>query len=123
MLHQAQGLATHPVWNACHNEEIKFLKTVRRVLIDKVPKNSNVITSNVTYKVNANDDGSFKMKARIASLGNKYKDKDMLKTDSSRFSPTGIRIQLLIYTMEKWWLAKIDFTSAFLQTGDASSYV
>ena len=51
MLHQAQGLPPHPVWNAYNDEEVKFMKNVRKVPIEKVPKNSNVITSHVIYKV------------------------------------------------------------------------
>ena len=120
MLHQAQGLPPHPVLNAFHDEEVKFLKTVRQVPIDKVPKNSNVITSHLIYKVKANDDGSFKMKARIAPHGIKDKGKYLLKTDSSQCPPTGVRILLSVSTIKKWPLAKIDFTSAFLQTGNAT---
>ena len=57
------------------------------------------------------------MKARIAPHGNK--DRDTMKTDSSQYSTTGIRILLSIYSMKKWPLMKIDFTSDFLQTGSA----
>ena len=87
--------------------------------VSKVPKDSNIITSHVLYKVRANDNGSLKLKARIAPHGNKDRDKAFLKTDSAQCPPTGIGILLSISTMMKWSLAKIDFTSAFLQTGDA----
>ena len=40
MVHQAEGLSPHPVWYAYHDEELKFLKTVREIQVDKVPKNS-----------------------------------------------------------------------------------
>ena len=50
-LHQAEALPPNPVWNACHDEELKFLKTVREVPVDKVSKNYNIITSHVMYKV------------------------------------------------------------------------
>ena len=60
------------------------------------------------------------MKARIAAHGNKDKDKDMLKIDSSQCLPTGIRILLSISTIMKCSLAKIEFTSAFPQTGNAT---
>ena len=119
MLHQAEGLRAHPVWNAYHDEEQKFRKTVREIPIHEVPKNSNIITSHVIYKAKENNDGSFRMKARIAPHGNKDKDKDRLKTDSSQCTPTGIRILLSISALMQWHLAKIDFTSAFLQTGEA----
>ena len=123
MLHQAQGLPPHPAWNAYHDKEMKFLKTVSEFPIDKLPKNSNVITSHVIYKVKANDYGSFKMKARIAPHGYKDKDKDMLNNDSPQCPPTGKRILLSISTIMKWPLAKIDFASAFLQSGNATSDV
>ena len=116
MLHQAEGLPPHPVWNAYHDEELKFLRTVREVPIDQVPKNSNIITSHVIYKIKENNVGSLKIKARIAPSGAKDK-KDNLKTDSSQCPSTGIRIFLSVATIMKWPLSKIDFTSAFLQTG------
>ena len=49
------------------------MKTVRKVPIEKVPKNSNVIASHVIYKVKKNDDLSLIMKARIAPHGKKDK--------------------------------------------------
>ena len=119
MLNHAEGLPPHSVWNAYQKEKSKFMKTVREVSVDKVPKGSNVITSHVIYKVKANDDGKLKMKARIAPHGNKDKDRDLLKTDSAQCLPTGIRILISIAMIMKWLLAKINFFSAFLQTGDA----
>ena len=59
------------------------------------------------------------MKARIAPHGNKDKDRNRLKTDSAQCPPTGISILVSIATIMRWLLAKIDFVSAFLQTGDA----
>ena len=38
MLHHAEGLPPHTVWKAYQEEESKFMKTVREVSIDKVPK-------------------------------------------------------------------------------------
>ena len=119
MLLQAEGLPPYPVWNTYHDEELKFLKTVREVPIHGAPKNSNIITSHVIYKVKENDEGSLKMKARIGLHGNKGKEKQMLKTNFSQCPPTGIRIFLSIAAMMQWPLAKIDFTRAFLQTGEA----
>ena len=92
MLHQADGLLPDPVWNAYHDEELNFLNTVREVPIHEVPKNSNIITSHIIYKVKENYDRSFKMKDRIALLKNEDKDKQTLKTDSSQCHPTGICI-------------------------------
>ena len=59
------------------------------------------------------------MKARIGPHGNKDRDKYMLKTDSSQCPLTGICILLSLLAIMYWPLAKIDFTSAFPQTGEA----
>ena len=66
-----------------------------------------------------NDDGSLKMKARITPRGKKDGDKDLLKTFSAQCPPTRLRILTSIATIMRWPLAKIDITSAFLQTGGA----
>ena len=91
--------------------------------IDEVPKNSNVTTRHVIYKVKENDGGSFKMKVRIAPHCNKNKDSHDLKTDSSQFPRTDIHIAESIPTIKKWPVAKIKFSSVLLQTGDAKRYV
>ena len=120
MSYQAQGLEFFPLKNAYVKEEEVFKKTVRMVHKSKIPKYANIITSHVIYKVKINDDGSQKMKARIAPHGNKDKDRHRLKTDSATCPPTGIRLLLSLACIHKWNLAKIDFTSAFLQTGAAN---
>ena len=109
LLHHAEGLPSHPLWNAYKDEEQKFMKTVREIPINKVPKNSIIMTGHVIYKVKGNDDGSLKMKARIAPHGNKGKDRFNLKTDSSQCSPTGIRILTSIATIMKYPISRIDF--------------
>ena len=119
MRHQAQGLPCFPLLNAYENEESSFKKTVQAIHVSMIPENATVITSHVIYKVKRKDDGSLKMKARIAPYGNKDSQKFDLKTDSSVCPPTGIRILLSLAVIFQWCLAKIDFKSAFLQTGDA----
>jgi len=126
MRHQAQGLPDFPLQNAYAIEQKKFTDTVKEIHAKSVPNNSNVITSHVIYKIKANDDGSLKMKARIAPHGNKDRDREDLKSDSATCPPTGIRVLLSIASLMKWPLAKIDFTSAFLipprECGDRSKY-
>jgi len=116
----AQGLPQFIIQNAYEKEETSFKKTVRSIHCSKVPQFSNVISSHVLYKVKKMDDGSMKMKARIAPHGNKDKFKNDVKKDSATCPPVGIRIALSIASMLKWDTAKIDFTSAFLQAGDAT---
>ena len=119
LLHQAEGLPLHLMWNAYHDEALRFLKTVREIPVHEVPKNSNIIASHVIYKLKEMDDESFKMKARIAPNGNKGKDKDMLETDSSQCPLTEMGTIVPIQPVMQWPLAKTDYTSAFLQTGEA----
>lgn len=119
MQFQAQGLPSFPLSNAYKEEEDTLKRTVQMVHISKVPKDANIITSHVIYKVKPNDDGSSKVKARIAPHNNQDAEKLNLKTDYSVCPPIGIRILLSLAVIFKWCLAKSDFKSAFLQTGDA----
>ena len=91
------------------------MKTVRELSIDKEPKDSNVITSHIIHKVKANDNGSLKMKARIAPFGNEDKDRFELITDSAHCPATRISILASVSTIMKWPIAKIDFMSAFFR--------
>jgi len=120
MLHQAQGLPPFVTQNAYMAEEESFLKTVRHVNLEEIPQGANIISSHVLYKVKDRDDGTRIIKARIAPHGNKDADKDGLKTDSTSCPPIGIRALLSLAVLKKWTLAKIDFKSAFLQTGEAT---
>jgi len=119
MLYQAQALPPFITQNAYDKEENAFLKTVRPVHVSEIPERANIITSHVLYKVKNCDDGTQIMKARIAPHGNKDCDKDGLKTDSTSCPPIGIRSLISIASIFKWFLVKIDFKSAFLQTGNA----
>lgn len=116
MLHPAQGLPPFATQNAYDKEERSFKKIVKDVPVSRVPKNANIVSSHVLYKVKKCDDNSLTLKARIAVHGNKDRDKHALKTDSATCPPVGIRILLSLSTIYRWTLAKIDFKSAFLQT-------
>lgn len=107
MHNHAEGLPPHPVWNAYKDEEGKFMETVREVPVDKVPKSANIITNYVIYNVKAEDDGTLKMEARIAPHGNKDKEWESLKTDSSQCPSTGVRILISIATIMKWLISKL----------------
>lgn len=92
---------------------------VQKVHFTKVPVDGNIITSHVLFKVKLLDDGSKMIKASIAPHGNKYRERDNLKTDSATCAPVLMRIVLPIATIKNWHLSKIDFKSAFLQSGPA----
>lgn len=117
MLHHAQGLPPFVTENAYKKEEDSFTKTVRKVPVRKIPVGCNVISSHVLYKVKVLDDGSKIVKARIAPHCNKDRERENLKTDSTVCSPVSIRIVLSIAFYQGRNLAKIDFKSAFLQSG------
>lgn len=59
------------------------------------------------------------MMVRITPHGNKDTEKSQLKTDPAVCPRTGIRILLSLAGIFQWRLAKINFKSAFLQTGKA----
>lgn len=120
MLHQAHGLPSFVTENAYREEEMALKKTVLEIPISKIPEGANVINSHVFYRFKKCDDYSLVLKARIAPHGNEDKDKLSLKTDSATCLLTGIRLLLSLALVNKWILAKIDFESAFLQTGDAT---
>lgn len=122
MLHHSQGLPWFATKNTYFEEEESFMKTVRKVHISSVPIGSNVLSSHVLYKVKTLNDGSRKIKARIAPHGNKDRDRNKLKTDSAVCTPVGIRV-LSFAVIKGWKLCKIDFKSAFLQPGLAERNV
>lgn len=119
LIHEAQGFDQFPLVNAYKAEEETFLKTVRPVLKSKVPPSSNIINSHVLYKIKQNDDGSLKLKARIAPHGNEDTLKDLLTKDCTTCPPTGLRILESIASLFGWTLHKADVKAAFLQTGTA----
>jgi len=90
--HQAQGFEQFPLINAYQREEGTFLKTARIIPKDKSTSGANIIGSHTLYKVKHNDDGSLKLKARIAPHGNEDDIKHMLNKDCTICPPTGLRI-------------------------------
>ena len=119
MKFHAQGLPGYVLQRAYKREEAIFKQTAKCVPISSVPADANVISSHVIYKVKLLDDNSLQMKSRIAPHGNKDHDRAELKTDSATCPPTGIRILFSVTVIFGWVLVKIDFVSAFLQTGKA----
>ena len=121
--HQAQGFDQYPLVNAYKAEDETFLKTVRPVTHDNVPKGSNVISSHTLYKVKQNDDGSLKLKARIAPHGNEDNMRDILNKDCTTCPPTGLRILESIASLFSWKIHRADVKATFLQTGEAQRNV
>lgn len=117
--YRAQGFDQYPLVNSYTVEEETFLKTACSVYHRYVPQGANVINSHTTYKVKKNDDGTLKLKARIAPHGNEDNLKDILSKDCTTCPPTGLRVLESIVSLHRWKLYKADVTAAFLQTGAA----
>lgn len=79
----------------------------------------NIISSHLIYKVKLLDDDALQMKSHIATHENKDALRLDLNTDSATCPPKGILIVLSIAKIKRWKMMKIDFKSAFLQTGKA----
>lgn len=118
MRHQVQGFEQYPLVNACAREEETFLKTARVVYHRDIPADANVINSHTLYKVKQND-GSLKLKVRIAPHGNEDDLKTTLSKDCATCPPTGLRILESIASLFGWALYKADVKAAFLETGAA----
>lgn len=90
---------------------------------NKVPHDTNIISSHIIYKVKLNDDSTLKLKARIASHGNEDSDKDLMRTDCCICSPIGIRFIFSSATYRSWPIIRIDVKTALLQSDPASRQV
>lgn len=100
--HQAQGFEQLPLVNSYKTEEESFLKTVKIVPKKSVPHGANVISSHTINKVKKNDDGSLKLKARVAPHGNEDNLKDILNKDCSTCRHTGLRMVKSIESINGW---------------------
>lgn len=95
-----------------------FLKTCKAIPKSDMPLNANIIKRHKIYKVNTNDDGKLKMKARITPHGNEDDLKicsemsNMLTNRTQNCSNSGITF--------RWIMYKANVVSAFLQTEKAN---
>jgi len=80
--HQAQGFEQFPLVKAYDAEEETFIETVKIFARDDVPDHANVINSHFLYKLKQEDDGTLKLKARIAPHGNEDDLKDVLRVEN-----------------------------------------
>ena len=115
--HHSKGFDQFPLVTSFKTEEETFLRTVKQVAKKDVLAGANIIGSHTIYKMKQNDDGSLKLKARIASHGNEDDLKSELHIDCSTCSPTGLRILKSVASLPGWTVCKADVTAAFLQTG------
>ena len=116
-LSQAQGLPRFVLHNSYVAQEKSYLDHAKKIHVSKLPKSANIISSHTLYKVKSNDNGQLYIKARIVPHGNRDRMKSVLKTDSNSCSPIGLRLVCSIATLFSWPISKVDFNSAFLQSG------
>ncbi len=80
-------------------------------------KSYNIIGCHEIIKVKTLDDGTLLVRCRFAPHGNEDSEKENLRTDSASCSPLAFRIFLSVCSLKKMFISKVDFKSAFLQTG------
>lgn len=83
----------------------------------QVPKNANVISSHVAYKIKIDEDESLKLKDRICPHGNRDKEKDVIRKDSASVQFPIIRLMLRISALLSLRIGKVDISAAYLQSG------
>lgn len=120
---EAQGFEQWVLDTLFSDEEKIFLKNVKLIFRSDLPSHANVMNSRVLYKVKHNDDGSLKLKARIAPNGNEDALKDILTKDCTICPPAGLRIVESVASLFGWNVYKSDVKSAFLQTGNAERQI
>ena len=123
MYHHAQGFDQSAMIKSYDAEEEKYISTVKRVPRRKVPRDANIVSSHVVYRIKVEDDDSLRLKARIAPHGNEDSDIENLKTDCCMCPPSGIRVITVTATVRTWRIVKIDVEMAFHQSGKAERNV
>lgn len=112
-------LPTYILLKANEAEESDSKQHVKCVSVNDVLQYANVISSHTVYKVNHDDDGSLRIKARIAPHGNEDSLKHIVKSDCAMSSPTSIRYILTIAALNRCVISRADVKFAFLETGQA----
>lgn len=82
-----------------------------------IPKNANVISSHVVYKVKCEENNLMRMKARLCPHGNRDKEAGKIRSDSSNAQYEIIRILLSAASIMSLKLGCIDIKSAYMQSG------
>lgn len=82
-----------------------------------LPRNANIITSHVVYKIKTDEQGERDLKARIVPHGNRDVEKDSIRKDSATAQLGVIRLLLSIVTFLGFRLGFADIKGAYLQSG------
>lgn len=89
----------------------------RYISEDIMPRNANVISSHVVYKVKTSEDGTMNLRARICPHGKRDDMKDDLRKDSTTAQFSVIRLLLSIATCSRVRLGLVYISGAYMQIG------
>ena len=98
-------------------EEANWQGVYEVVEESSIPKNANVVSSHVAYKIKVSEDGSLILKARICPHGNRDKEKDGIRKDSAAVQFPIIRLMLSLSALMGFRVGTIDISAAYLQSG------
>lgn len=98
--------------------EENWCKNIEHVEDTDVPRNSNIISSHVLYKVKVDEDDNKKMKARICPHGNRDLEKNNIRNDSTNAQFDMIRLLLFLSLMFSFRLGGLDVKGAYMKSGD-----
>lgn len=112
-------LFPHLLLNDYSIEDDSFKKTFSVIAASNVPHDTNVISSHTILKFKVDDDGSLKLKARIAPHGNEDSFKHDTRSYCAMCAPTVVRVLLSMATLSGWRVSTADVKEAFLQAGPA----
>ena len=111
-----------PQWilqKAIDKELSEYRRNVEEIDIRTLPRDANIISSHHFFQIKHDgQEGSLKLKCRLVPHGNRDKDKDSIRSDSSTAQFHIIRIVLSIAAILSLKLATIDIKSAYLQGED-----
>lgn len=82
----AQGFDRYPIITSYDEEEERFLITAYPAVHEEIPDGSNI------FKIKHNNDGSLKLKARIAPHGNEDDMRHFFSKDCTTCAPIVLRI-------------------------------
>lgn len=84
---------------------------------NNVPRDANVISSHVVYRIKTDEEGARMLKARIVPHGNHDDEKDDIRKDSSNAPLYIIRLLLSLVTFMGFRIGTADIKGAYLQSG------
>lgn len=117
----ASAIAFAPNWivekamRAEHDQN--WVDAYEEVPESELPRNANVISSHVIFKIKTEDDGSLRLKGRIVVHGNRDADRELVRSDSAAADMMIIRMIISLATILDFNMASADIKGAYMQSG------